>query len=611
MSSSSSLKRDPEESLADRRKRLKAHAEAHFKSTRAAWADLPPDALRLVVKRAADVAGSSVPVVPAVVSVCRAWRDAAHAHPSELWRRADFSGDFDPSDAVIARYCRDGHWRALEHLDLRDCPRVSDKALDALFVDDAGRGAPALSSLFVSDVEDDSKRPNGHSKSSRRTVKGKRGVSVDGLVRALERAPSTFGSVEIDRCHVRSGVERARLARALFANGESRVALALRDAPRMFADVAAFVAPAGMPLLTKLDLTDSGGGAGGAVLPWVDLMAKCPAMRELRLNGLGGAQGWEPKPRVGSTNDPFGTSATNASARRGGLPGFPRLEVLELGAARLTTSTGYDLGPSGVSFDLLFRLLAASRNLRELDVTGARGALSLAAFRRERDPSGILTNGTQAEREILRLGIAPDTLVGTLFCERGESPLRVLRCARTGWAGGGARTIRPFFVESFFFVESSDVDDASSDAHVGGAPARRSPRFPDLRVLELGSRGAHAPRVGDEDLVTAVAACHGTLERLAIAGSAVTDAGAACALARLSPLARPFFFDLSHCRGVSRETRRAAEGGDLARARREAAAVADAAWVATLERMCVACAGAPESAGGDDDENGERLTRRL
>ena len=49
--SSSSLKRDPEESLADRRKRLKAHAEAHFKSTRAAWADLPPDALRLVVKR--------------------------------------------------------------------------------------------------------------------------------------------------------------------------------------------------------------------------------------------------------------------------------------------------------------------------------------------------------------------------------------------------------------------------------------------------------------------------------------------------------------------------------------------------------------------------------
>ena len=583
--SSSSLKRDPEESLADRRKRLKAHAEAHFKSTRAAWADLPPDALRLVVKRAADVAGSSVPVVPAVASVCRAWRDAAHAHPSELWRRADFSGDFDPSDAVIARYCRDGHWRALEHLDLRDCPRVSDKALDALFVDDASRGAPALSSLFASDVDDDRKRTNGAGKTGKN---GKRGISVDGLVRVLERAPITFGTVEIDRCHVRSGVERERLSRALFANGASRVALALRDAPRMFANVAPFVAPAGMPLLTKLDLTDSGGGAGGAVLPWVDLMAKCPAMRELRLNGLGGAQGWEPKPRLGSSNDPFGNpSATRArrvpfSQKDFSPRGFPHLEVLELGAARLTTSTGYDLGPSGVSFGLLFRLLFASRNLRELDVTGARESLSLGSFRRERDdPSGILT----------RLGIAPETLVGTLFCERGESPLRVLRCARTGWAGGGGR---PDGVRAAFFVESSD------DA-LPGAPARRSPRFPDLRVLELGSRGAHAPRFGDEDLVTVVAACHGTLERLAIAGSAVTDAGAACALARLSPFAR---LDLSHCRGISRETRRASEGGDLARARREAAAVADAARVAALDRMCVACAGAPESAGGDDDENG-------
>ena len=102
--------------------------------------------------------------------------------------------------------------------------------------------------------------------------------------------------------------------------------------------------------------------------------------------------------------------------------------------------------------------------------------------------------------------------------------------------------------------------------------------------------------------MTVVAACHGTLERLAIAGSAVTDAGAACALARLSPFAR---LDLSHCRGISRrDAPRLRGGGDLARARREAAANADAARVAALDRMCVACAGAPESAGGDDDENG-------
>ena len=542
--SSSSLKRDPEESLADRRKRLKAHAEAHFKSTRAAWADLPPDALRLVVKRAADVAGSSVPVVPAVASVCRAWRDAAHAHPSELWRRADFSGDFDPSDAVIARYCRDGHWRALEHLDLRDCPRVSDKALDALFVDDARRGAPALSSLFASDVDDDRKRTNGAGKTGKN---GKRGISVDGLVRVLERAPITFGTVEIDRCHVRSGVERERLSRALFANGASRVALALRDAPRMFANVAPFVAPAGMPLLTKLDLTDSGGGAGGAVLPWVDLMAKCPAMRELRLNGLGGAQGWEPKPRLGSSNDPFGNPSATRARR------VPLHKKLFAFAARVSTPRGFGarrrashdvhrVRPRSVrcqfrlTFQTAFRVAESARARRH---RRARIAVSRRVSSRNRDdPSGILT----------RLGIAPETLVGTLFCERGESPLRVLRCARTGWAGGGGR---PDGVRAAFFVESSD------DA-LPGAPARRSPRFPDLRVLELGSRGAHAPRFGDEDLVTVVAACHGTLERLAIAGSAVTDAGAACALARLSPFAR---LDLSHCRGISRETRRASEGG--------------------------------------------------
>ena len=201
---SSSLKRDPEESLADRRKRLKAHAEAHFNSTRAAWADLPPDALRLVVKRAADLAGSSVPVVPAVASVCRAWRDAAHVrHPSDLWRRADFSGDFDPSDAVIARYCRGGHWRKLQHLDLRDCPRVSDKALRAL---SAPNGAPALASLFVSDVSTSS-AANG--------LKKLKGMTVDALIAFLEQREETLEAIEIDRLQCASGVALGNFTRGV------------------------------------------------------------------------------------------------------------------------------------------------------------------------------------------------------------------------------------------------------------------------------------------------------------------------------------------------------------------------------------------------------------
>ena len=163
------------------------------KSTRAAWADAaPPDALRLVVIARRDVAGSSVPVVPAVASVCRAWRDAAHARPSARARHgADFSGDGDPSDAVIARYCRDGHWRALEHLDLRDCP-ISDKALDALFVDDARRGAPALSSLFA--------------RTSTTTVKGQQRCRKNRQERQ-EASPST---VWFDRWNARRSVRYRR-----------------------------------------------------------------------------------------------------------------------------------------------------------------------------------------------------------------------------------------------------------------------------------------------------------------------------------------------------------------------------------------------------------------
>ena len=70
------------------------------------------------------------------------------------------------------------------------------------------------------------------------------------------------------------------------------------------------------------------------------------------------------------------------------------------------------------------------------------------------------------------------------------------------------------------------------------------------------------------------------LERLAIAGSAVTDAGAAFLLTRC---ARVRELDASFCRGMSRETRRAAAEGDIRAARREAAAAADENRVASLE----------------------------
>ena len=566
---SSSLKRDPEESLADRRKRLKAHAEAHFNSTRAAWADLPPDALRLVVKHAADLAKSSVPVVPTVASVCRAWRDAVLNHPSDLWRRADFSGDFNPWEFVIARYCREGHWRELEHLDLRDCPRLTDKALYALSARNGNVGAPALTSLFVSDVSGESSM-SCRFRAGRGNTWNPKGMTVDELVPFLERKQETLEAIEIDRLTCASNLKRETLFRVAF--GSRRLtAIAVRDSPRVLPNISLSLPPSGAPFLAKLDLSNSGGGKGSVVLPWVDLMRKCPAMRELRLNGFGGAAGWEPKPRVDSANDPWtnasrdttdGAADGDITDPREGLPGFEHLEVLELGAARVTTSAGYGVGQSGLGgIPLLFRLTHASKKLRELDVTGARERLN------PDDLGSVVKRFADRSRRF-----SADDLAGTLFCEKGESPLRVLRCSKTGWAGAKARGDEGEAFQRLFFVEGDGV----------GGEKKNVARFPHLRVLELGSQGAHAPLFGDEALVIVVAACHASLERLAIAGSAVTDAGAAFLLRRCAFVNE---LDASFCRGLSREVRRAAAEGDIRAARRLAAAAADENHAAVLESL--------------------------
>ena len=566
---SSSLKRDPEESLADRRKRLKAHALAHFNSTRAAWADLPPDALRLVVKHAADLAKSSVPVVPTVASVCRAWRDAVLNHPSDLWRRADFSGDFDPNDSVIARYCRGGHWHELEHLDLRDCPRVSDEALNAL------DGAPALTSLFVSDVDIATRSLAAWSAgpTPKRKPKPKpkpKGITVETLVDFLGEREETLEAIEIDRLQCASSVKRENFFYVAFGN-RRRTAIAVRDSPRVLPNISLSLPPSGAPFLAKLDLSNSGSATGGVVLPWVDLMRKCPAMRELRLNGFGGAAGWEPKPRVDSANDPWTNASRDTAdgaadgaltAPREGLPGFEHLEVLELGAARVTTSAGYGVGQSGLGgIPFLFRLTHASKKLKELDVTGARERLN------PDDLGSVVKRFADRSRRF-----SADDLNGTLFCEKGESPLRVLRCSKTNWAGAKARGDEGEAFQRLFFVEGDGV----------GGEKKNVARFPHLRVLELGSQGAHAPLFGDEALVTVVAACHASLERLKIAGSAVTDAGVAFLLSRCLFVNE---LDASFCRGLSREFRRAAAEGDIRAARRLATAAADENRVAVLESL--------------------------
>ena len=125
---------------------------------------LPPDVLRLVVKISAghhpasrdapdlelDPASrrGAVPVVPVVASVCRAWRDAMRVDPAELWRVADFSGDFDPPIAALARLRAAGAFARLVHLDLTDCPNASsDASLAAILA-----AAPEVRHVAVSDV---------------------------------------------------------------------------------------------------------------------------------------------------------------------------------------------------------------------------------------------------------------------------------------------------------------------------------------------------------------------------------------------------------------------------------------------------------------------------
>ena len=144
-----------------------------------------------------------------------------------------------------------------------------------------------------------------------------------------------------------------------------------------------------------------------------------------------------------------------------------------------------------------------------------------------------------------------------------------MRCSKTGWAGARGGEEGEAF-QRLFFLEGN------------GLGCEKRARFPDLRVLELGSQGAHAPLFGDEALVIVVAACHASLERLAIAGSAVTDAGVAFLLSRCA-----FVNELgaSFCRGLSREFRRAAAEGDIRAARRLAAAAADENHAAVLESL--------------------------
>jgi hypothetical protein len=512
-----------------------------------------------------------VPVVPVIASVCASWRDVVAERPSELWRRADFSGHSDPTDAVITRYCVSGAWSELEHVDLRDCAGLTDASLAALAL-----GAPNLTSLKVSDIDATASgigdgstecakkkrcaRAKSKSKSnSKSKSKSKsKSITASGVLGIL--ANGSVARFEVDRLRVDSGTDSSRFLRAAIT--ETTSAFGVRNAPVFPRSISSLLSDSGMPNLTVLDLTDTAGQAGNAALPWLELMQKCPRVRELRLTGYGGEFGWTAKPSPRSANDPWagapsrrggvgsaGSSRNPAVWRKEDMPRFADLEVLELGAARTTTSAGHAVGRVGLGAELLWRLTHGSKKLRELDVTGAREL----GFRDIHDTTLEALESRAYSEEDLR---------GTLFCDAGGSALRTLRCAKTAWA-----TTEAFAANSVgMFLRRDDFQTSAWKKNSSRSGfARGRPRFSNLKCLELGSRALHAPKVTDAALV-ALAAAYPQIEHLAIAGSAVTDAGVTCALRACSGLRS---LDASGCRGLRRETRRAAGEGNIAELRRE------------------------------------------
>lgn len=531
------LKRDPDESLADRRKRLKTHVQ----STTVRWADLPPDVLRTIVKHVADEVKSSVPVVPVVASVCRSWRAIVKDGGSDLWRHANFGGDFDPTDTVILKYCTNGAFNELRAIDLRHCPKVTDKALVQVT-----KVAKQLHTLKVSDVGGGVKK---------QTKKPSRVITTASLLKVLSDSDK-ITSFEVDRVTNCSMTELTDLLKA--AMTENAVALAVRGTPQFPNSITSLLSPSGMPHLTKLDLADTGGNLGGTNFPWLDMIRTCPSLKELKLNGFGGAQGWAPRPALRSSNDPWIHRDVTRDVKYAlTLPGLDHLETLELGAACIATSSGYVIGHSCVNVELLWRLCWRSTKLKTLDVTGATGLryddlyekitglTRLMIVPEPWEDMGMPLEEFSKPEDIARARLFhPESL----FCKYGQSCLETLRCARSGWATTHA------IAEHRNSLSVSIVD---HEDHV----MNTLPRFRKLRHLELGAQAMHAEKVTDEAVVALTHMYHGrSLEHLSIAGAAVTDDGVSF-LTELCPSLKTL--DLSGCRGLSRETRKAANEGGI------------------------------------------------
>ena len=703
------LPHDPDEPLAARRARLAAVAGAR-------WADLPPDVVRSIAARLAgyargpcscvgdprdcpdcsrgrgfesteldvsseDASGrrvdvvplrlGAIPAVPVLSAVCRAWR-AACANAPELTRRVDHSRNLGvPSAASVARACASGAYALLETIDLRDCPKVTDAALEAL----AAR-CDRLRDLRVS-----------FGAESSADAKRNRRVTVAGVASLVPRLEALAASAAAGGKHAdefardaAGMLERAHLLRRFAATGFARL-------PRHFVSKAFCSGPSGAgssattrAAMTHLDLSGSGGtgpGSSRPSFPWLDLMRACPAMEHLDLTGFGGLNGWEMTPATGSSRDPWrarlpgypervgGGGDDDRSRGDGGGPGTPpgwrELRVLRLGAPPVATSSGYVSCASDVTDEDVFRLAWDSPRLAELDATGCRrfvGRLDPArsAFASQPDRSDDPRDDQSRRSEWMRRlesarreSVNPDpypeeaTLCrGGLGAARGCSNVmprvRTLRLAKTLVDPGA------FLTETSETSETSDVggDGAGwpplrEPAHFLLVVSQLTPRFPNLRTLELGTPSmlASEPTLVVTDAnasLLLVARLAPNLVTLRVAGASVTDEGLHEAfyeypheeyLLTLPAGRRLAFFedpesepnrpafnaptrrcprletlDVASCRGLERGTRRAGARGsardvlESARAHVERTYGAEGAWRTNIRKA--------RMRGGDD-----------
>ncbi|XP_056188225.1 F-box/LRR-repeat protein 6 isoform X2 [Falco biarmicus] len=273
-----------------------------------AWGSrLPPEILGRIFQAAVEQEGA-VPFLCRAARVCRLWGRAA-AQP-RLWRRVSLGGRGPHSpgrDLGALRRLAANRFCLLQEFELCDWGGHVGAVLEAL-----GQHCPLLASLCL-----------------RRC----RGVPAPPLAQLPPRCPRLQ---RLQLCHCQ--VEPSAVGGFLGATGPRLQQLLLSCAPRL-GTILAMLAGGCCPELRLLELDTALGGAGPPLpLPVEELQVACPHLQVLRLLNLS----WAPRQR-----------------RRLG-PGFPRLEELSLAGT----------GGTGVSDEVLGRVLCASGHLRLLDLRG-------------------------------------------------------------------------------------------------------------------------------------------------------------------------------------------------------------------------------------------------